>query len=75
MGGDVDSTQVLCFDRFPPVFSQVGGQGEKYHANSSSPLPALYVTFFRIDIADLLKTHTNRQPLEIKQVNNHSMNP
>lgn len=44
--GDVDSTQVLCFDRLSPVFSQVGGQGGKYHANSNSLLPALYVTFF-----------------------------
>lgn len=44
--GDVDSTQVLCFDRLSSVFSQVGGQGEKSHANSSSSsLPALCVTF------------------------------
>ena len=63
MGGDVDSTQVLCFDRLSSVARWVDREGNiKQTPSASSLMPALYVTPFsgRKAVVTFLKYHLIR---------------
>lgn len=75
VGGDVDSTQVLCFDRLSAVFSQVCGEGDECPSHRSKLLPALNDFIWRTKKA-VLQTVKNKCPRERKHVVCvHSMDP